>query len=50
MFSYIPENAVNSPDAHFKVFNQREGGSSHAGADNESVPANYIADWVADRL
>lgn len=44
------ENAVNSPDRHFKVFTRDEGGSAHAGADNESVPANYIADWVADRL
>lgn len=44
------ENAVNSPDRQFKVFSRAEGGSSHAGADNESVPANYIADWVADRL
>ena len=44
------ENAVNSPDRFFKVFSRAEGGSSHAGADNESVPANYIADWVADRL
>lgn len=44
------ENAVNSPDRHFKVFSTTEGGSAHAGADNEAVPANYIADWVADRL
>ncbi len=39
------DNAINSPDRHFKVFSRAEGGSSHAGADNESVPANYIADW-----
>ncbi|RBY79856.1 alpha/beta hydrolase [Geodermatophilus sp. TF02-6] len=44
------ENAVNSPDRHLKVFTRAEGGSAHAGADNEAVPANYIADWVADRL
>lgn len=44
------ENAVNSPDRHFKVFTSVEGGSAHAGADNEAVPANYIADWVADRI
>ncbi|WP_323101443.1 alpha/beta hydrolase family protein [Intrasporangium sp. YIM S08009] len=44
------ENAVNSPDRQLKVFTLAEGGSSHAGADNESVPANFIADWVADRL
>ncbi len=44
------ENAINSPDRHFKIFSRAEGGSSHAGADNEAVPANYIADWVADRL
>ncbi|MGO4596341.1 alpha/beta hydrolase family protein [Terrabacter sp. 2RAF25] len=44
------ENAVHSPDRQLKVFTLAEGGSSHAGADNESVPANYIADWVADRL
>ncbi|MGW5147202.1 hypothetical protein [Rhodococcus koreensis] len=44
------ENAINSPDRYFKVFSRTEGGASHAGADNEAVPANYIADWVADRL
>ncbi|AHH19805.1 putative hydrolase, alpha/beta hydrolase family [Nocardia nova SH22a] len=44
------ERAINSPDRHWKLFSSAEGGSSHAGADNESVPANYIADWVADRL
>ncbi|MFE7327354.1 alpha/beta hydrolase family protein [Streptomyces sp. NPDC057565] len=44
------ENAVNSPDRRFKVFSRAEGGASHAGADNEAVPAHYIADWVADRL
>ncbi|MFG1618452.1 alpha/beta hydrolase family protein [Nonomuraea wenchangensis] len=44
------ENAINSPDRHWKLFTKAEGGSSHAGADNETVPANYIADWVADRL
>ncbi|MFF5138152.1 alpha/beta hydrolase family protein [Streptomyces sp. NPDC013157] len=44
------ENAVNSPDRHWKLFSTVEGGSSHAGSDNESVPANYIADWVSDRL
>ncbi len=44
------ENAINSPDRQWKLFSSGEGGSAHAGADNESVPANYIADWVADRL
>ena len=44
------ENAVNSPDRLFKVFSDEEGGSAHAGSDNETVPANFIADWVADRL
>lgn len=44
------EHAVNSPDRHFKVFTRDEGGSSHAGADNEAIPTNYLADWVADRL
>ena len=44
------ENAVNSPDRNLKIFSRAEGGSSHAGADNESVPSHYIADWVADRL
>lgn len=44
------DNAVNSPDREWKLFSRAEGGSAHAGADNESVPANYIADWVAARL
>ncbi|MGP6177695.1 alpha/beta hydrolase family protein [Microbacterium sp. A196] len=44
------ENATASPDRELKIFTAAEGGSAHAGADNESVPANYIADWVAARL
>ncbi|WP_353509350.1 alpha/beta fold hydrolase [Intrasporangium sp.] len=44
------EHAANSPDRHFKVFTRDEGGSSHAGADNEVICTNYLADWIADRL
>lgn len=44
------ENATSSPDRHWKLFSAAEGGASHAGADNEAVPTNYMADWIADRL
>ncbi len=44
------ENATNSPDKHFHVFTRDEGGSAHAGADNEAIPIHYLADWIADRL
>lgn len=44
------ENAVNSPERHFKVFTRDEGGAAHAGADNEAIPTSYLADWIADHL
>jgi alpha-beta hydrolase superfamily lysophospholipase len=44
------ENAVSSPDRHFKVFTREEGGSSHASADNETIATSYLSDWIADRL
>jgi hypothetical protein len=44
------ETAVSSPDRFFKVFTSEEGSAAHAGADNVSVGANWISDWIADRL
>lgn len=44
------ENAINSPDRELKFFTRAEGGSMHASADNMSVAAAFISDWISDRL
>lgn len=44
------ERAVNSSDREWHLFTVDEGGSAHAGADNESIGTHFIADWVAQRL
>ncbi|MFJ9381255.1 alpha/beta hydrolase family protein [Streptomyces sp. NPDC101455] len=44
------ENAVNSPARDFHLFTNDEGGSAHAGADNEAIGASFISDWVKEHL
>lgn len=44
------EQAVNSPDRELRIFNEREGGIEHCGADNMEPVQNYIGDWLADRF
>jgi hypothetical protein len=41
------ENAINSPDRELKSFTRAEGGSMHASADNMSVAAAFISDWIS---
>ena len=42
--------AVNSPKRELVWFTEREGGVEHVSADNMSVSANLIADWIAETL
>ncbi|MFE9939125.1 alpha/beta hydrolase family protein [Streptomyces hirsutus] len=44
------ENAVNSSFREFHLFTIDEGGSAHAGADNEAIGASFIPDWVNEHL
>ncbi len=44
------ERAINSPSREFHLFTRDEGGSAHAGADNEAIGVHYIADWVNEHL
>jgi len=44
------ELAINSPAREFHLFTVDEGGSAHAGADNESIGAIFIAEWVHEHL
>ncbi|ULP41604.1 alpha/beta hydrolase family protein [Mycobacterium lentiflavum] len=44
------EGAVNAPVRELKIFTADEGGSAHCGADNMTVPMNYLADWIAAHL
>lgn len=42
--------AVGASDKTLKIFTAEEGGSEHCQEDNRQVGANYVADWLADRL
>ncbi len=42
--------AVGARDRTIKIFTAEEGGSEHCQEDNRQVGANYVADWLADRL
>jgi pimeloyl-ACP methyl ester carboxylesterase len=44
------DKAVNSSFREFHLFTRDEGGSAHAGADNEAIGASLIADWVHEHL
>jgi fermentation-respiration switch protein FrsA (DUF1100 family) len=42
--------AINSPRRELKLFTRAEGGSMHASADNMSVAASFISDWVSEQI
>ncbi len=42
--------AVNSPDRELKIFNEREGGVEHVGADNVEPVRSYVCEWIASRF
>ncbi len=42
--------AVNSPNRKLRVFTCSEGGEDHCQLDNHSLGADYIADWVAEKM
>ena len=42
--------AVGSKDKTLKIFTAEEGGSEHMQGDNRLLGANFVADWVMDRL
>jgi dipeptidyl aminopeptidase/acylaminoacyl peptidase len=42
--------AIGSKDKTLKIFTAEEGGSEHMQGDNRLLGANFVADWVMDRL
>lgn len=44
------EGAVNASEVELKVFTLGEGSCEHCGIDIKSMTADYVLDWVADRL
>lgn len=44
------DEAINSPARTWHLFTLDEGGSAHAGADNEAIGAHFISDWVNEHL
>lgn len=44
------DQLTNSPRRELKIFNDREGGVEHVGADNMTFGRDFIADWFAETL
>lgn len=44
------EEAVNSAKRELKIHTPQTGGTEHVGADNLTVPRDFIADWIAQRF